>query len=294
MSKQEDKFARRRLRTSYITSMTSITLMLFIIGSFGLLIMQGNTIRKQVKENIQMNVFMHSKVKEADIYRLKKTLDASEGIKSTTYISSDEAAEEYKKEIGEDFVEFLNGENPIHASIVVHLDEAWANVDSLQNFANKISKYKVVEEVKFHKVYVQNINENVANISLFLLIFGGLMLLISIVLISNTIRLSIYSHRFLIRTMKLIGATKSFIRTPFIWKSIIQGLLAALIAIGMLIGLLFKLQEKYSQLINFQNVNLYLMVFGGIVLLGIIITWISTFFAVNKYLNINMDKLYLM
>ena len=120
------------------------------------------------------------------------------------------------------------------------------------------------------------------------------MLLISIVLISNTIRLSIYAHRFLIRTMKLIGATKGFIRSPFIWKSIIQGVLASFIAIGLLMGLLFRLQENFNQLINFQNINLYLMVFGGVILLGIIITWISTFFAVNKFLNINMDKLYLM
>lgn len=294
MSKQEDKYAKRRLRTSYVTSLTSITLMLFILGFFGLLIMHGNTIKKHVKENIQMRVFMHANVKEADIYRLKKTLDASEGIKSTSYISAAEAAEEYKKEIGEDFVAFLDGENPIHASLEVHLTEDYANVDSLQHFANKITKYDVVEEVKFHKDYVQTINDNIAKISLFLLIFGGLMLLISIVLISNTIRLSIYSHRFLIRTMKLIGATKGFIRSPFVWKSMIQGLLASIIAIGMLVALLFRLSENYGQLINFQNINIYLMVFGGIILMGIIITWISTFFAVNKYLNINMDKLYLM
>jgi len=294
MSKQEDKFARRRLRTSYITSLTSITLMLFILGFFGLLIMHANTIRKHVKENIQMNVYMQSHVKEAEIYRLKKTLDASEGIKSTTYISAKEAAEDYKKVIGEDFVQFLDGENPIHASLEVHLNEAYANVDSLQNFANKIAKFDVVEEVKFHKDYVQSINDNMTKISLFLLIFGGIMLLISIVLISNTIRLSIYAHRFLIRTMKLIGATKGFIRSPFIWKSIIQGVLASFIAIGLLMGLLFRLQENFNQLINFQNINLYLMVFGGVILLGIIITWISTFFAVNKFLNINMDKLYLM
>jgi len=131
-------------------------------------------------------------------------------------------------------------------------------------------------------------------ISLILFGFSVLLLLIAIALINNTIRLSIYAHRFLIRTMKLIGATKGFIRSPFIWKSIIQGVLASFIAIGLLMGLLFRLQENFNQLINFQNINLYLMVFGGVILLGIIITWISTFFAVNKFLNINMDKLYLM
>jgi len=294
MSKQEDKFAKRRLRTSYITSLTSITLMLFIIGFFGLLILHANAIKKQVKENIEMTVYMQKNVKEAEIFRLKKSLDASDGIKSTKYISADEAAAEYQKELGEDFVNYLDGENPMHASIEVHLTEDYGNVDSLEYFAGKIKKYDIVEDVVFHKDYVKAINDNIAKISVFLLVLGGLLLLISIVLISNTIRLSIYAHRFLIRTMKLIGATKGFIRGPFVRKSILQGVFAALLAIGLLVALLFKLSQDYSGLIDLKNLDIYLMVFGGVIVLGIIITWLSTFFAVNKYLNINMDKLYLM
>lgn len=294
MTKQEDKFAKRRLRTSYLTSLTSITLMLFVLGFFGLLILHGNTIKKHVKENIRMNVFMHGNVKEAEIYRLKKNLDATIGIKKTKYISSEEGAEKYSQEIGEDFVQFLDGVNPIHAQIEVFLTEDYANVDSLQNFSNKIAKFDIVEEVRFHKDYVQTINDNIARISIFLLIFSGFMLLISMVLISNTIRLSIYAHRFLIRTMKLIGATKGFIRSPFVWKSIFQGLLAAIFASIMLGGILYKLKDDYSELINFQNLSIYLMVFGGLVFIGVFITGISTFFAVNKYLKVNMDKLYMM
>jgi len=181
MSKQEDRFAKRRLRTSYLTSLTSITLMLFILGFFGLLIMHAKTIRKHVKENIQMNVFINKDVKEAEIFRLKKILDASDGIKTVKYISAAEAAESYKKEIGEDFIDFLDGVNPIHASLEVHLNEDYANVDSLQNFSKIIQAYSIVEEVKYHKDYVQKINENIANISLFLLIFISLLLLISII-----------------------------------------------------------------------------------------------------------------
>jgi len=294
MSKQEDRFAKRRLRTSYLTSLTSITLMLFILGFFGLLIMHAKTIRKHVKENIQMNVFINKDVKEAEIFRLKKILDASDGIKTVKYISAAEAAESYKKEIGEDFIDFLDGVNPIHASLEVHLNEDYANVDSLQNFAKIIQAYSIVEEVKYHKDYVQKINENIANISLFLLIFISLLLLISIILISNTIRLSIYSHRFMIRTMKLIGATKSFIRWPFVWKSMIQGFIASLLSIGLLSLIILKMQENYGDLVNASNLNIYLIVFAGVIVAGILITWISTFFAVNKYLNISMDKLYIM
>ncbi|OIO99264.1 MAG: hypothetical protein AUJ98_11765 [Bacteroidetes bacterium CG2_30_33_31] len=294
MSKQEDRFAKRRLRTSYLTSLTSITLMLFILGFFGLLIMHAKTIRKHVKENIQMNVFINKDVKEAEIFRLKKILDASDGIKTVKYISAAEAAESYKKEIGEDFIDFLDGVNPIHASLEVHLNEDYANVDSLQNFSKIIQAYSIVEEVKYHKDYVQKINENIANISLFLLIFISLLLLISIILISNTIRLSIYSHRFMIRTMKLIGATKSFIRWPFVWKSMIQGFIASLLSIGLLSLIILKMQENYGDLVNASNLNIYLIVFAGVIVAGILITWISTFFAVNKYLNISMDKLYIM
>jgi cell division transport system permease protein len=294
MNKPEDKFAKRRLRTSYITSLTSITLMLFVLGFFGLLILHANTIKKHVKENIRMNVFMNAEVNESEIFRLKKNLDASFGIKSTNYISKEEGAKKYADEIGEDFLQFLDGVNPIHAQIEVFLNEDYANVDSLQMISDRISKSEIVEEVRFHKDYVQTINDNISKISIFLLFFSGFMLLISIVLISNTIRLSIYAHRFLIRTMKLIGATKGFIRAPFVWKSIFQGFIAALLSSALLALVLFKLHEEYNELISIQNIEIYLMVFGGLIAMGVIITGISTFFAINKYLKINMDKLYMM
>lgn len=293
MPKQEDKYAKRRLRASYISSLTSISLMLFILGFFSLLILHANTIKKHVKENIQMNVYMQKNIKEADILRLKKILDASEGVKTTHYISAAEAADIYKKELGEDFIQFLDGENPIHASLEVHLNEAYANVDSLQYFSDKIMKNDIVEEVKFHKDYVQTLNDNIKKISLYLLIFSAMLFIISMVLISNTIRLSIYSQRFLIRSMKLIGATKAFIRRPFLLRSVLQGIIASIIAIGALIFILYKLLENYKDLLSPEYLNLYLIAFGGIILVGIIITWISTFFAVNKYLNLSMDKIYL-
>ena len=267
--------------------------MLFILGFFGLLILHGNSIKKHVKENIRMNVFIHGDVKEAEIYRLKKNLDATDGILRTHYVSAEQGAKEYSEDLGEDFVQFLDGVNPIHAKIEVYLTEQYANVDSLKNFSNRISERKIVEEVRFHEDYVQAINDNITRISIFLLIFSGFMLLISIVLISNTIRLSIYAERFLIRTMKLIGATKSFIRSPFVWKSIFQGFLSALFASALLGVILYKLSQEYGSLINMDNLPIYAMVFGGLLVLGMFITGISTFFAVNKFLKINMDKLYM-
>ena len=215
MAKQEDKFNKRRLRASYFTSVISITLVLFILGFFGLIMLHSNMITKHVRENIQMNVYMKKNAKEAQIFRLKKELDATKNVKFTTYISAEKAKEIYKEEIGEDFIEFLDGQNPLHASIEIHLTEAYVNVEELKLLASKIKTRKIVEDVRFHENYVQTINKNIARISIFFIIVSGLLLLISIVLINNTIRLSVYANRFIIRSMRLIGATQGFIRKPF-------------------------------------------------------------------------------
>lgn len=293
MKKQEDKFTKRRLRTSYITSVISITLVLFLLGFFGLIVLHAKKISTHVKENIQVTVFMKRDANEADILRMKKTLDASDGIKSTKYISSTEAAETFEKEIGEDFLEFLDGDNPIHASIQVFLNEDYANVDSLTSISKRISAEESVEEIQFHKDYVQTINDNIAKLSIFFLVFSSLLLLIAIILINNTIRLSIFAHRFIIRTMNLIGATQSFIRKPFIFRGVIQGIISALISIGLLIAVLLKLSVYAPDLINLENLDLYLILFACVLLLGIIISWWSTFFAVRKYLRMKLDNLYL-
>lgn len=295
MSKQEDKFAKRRLTTSYFTSLTSITLVLFIIGLFGLLLVHAKGIRKHVMENVMVNVYFNKGESEADIIKLQKTLDASNGIKSTKYISPEQGAKIYSEELGEDFLTFLEGENPIHASLEVHLDEAYANVDSLKNFSLRVEKNTIVEEVRYPEDYVKTINDNMATISLFLVIFSGLLLLISIVLINNTIRLSIYAHRFLIRTMKLIGATKGFISRPFIWKSVLQGIFSAVLANGLLLLLVYRVGQtpELKFLISAIDPTMYLIVFGGVLLVGIIITWLSTLFSVKRYLRAKMDTLYM-
>lgn len=293
MAKKEDNFTKRRLRASYFTSVVSITLVLFVLGFLGLIVLHANMIGKHVKENIQMDVFMKKNANEAEIKRLKKELDATEGIKFTKEITAEEAKEIYKKEIGEDFIEFLDGENPLHASIEVHLNETYANVSELKKLSSKIQKKSIVEEVRFYEDYVDTINNNIARISIFFMIISGLLLLISIVLINNTIRLSVYANRFIIRSMKLIGATQSFIRKPFIWKGIVQGIISAVLSIGLLISILIKLSEYYPDLVNLNNIDLYLILFAGILLLGIIISWWSSSLSVRKFLKMKIDNLYL-
>jgi len=293
MAQKEDKFNKRRLRASYFTSVISITLVLFILGFFGLIVLHSKMIGKHVRENIQMNVYMKKNAKEAEIFRLKKEMDATNNVKYTKYISADEAKKIYQEEIGEDFIQFLDGENPLHASIEIHLNENYANVAELKKLAKKIEKRRIVEEVRYHEDYVQAINKNIARISLFFMIVSGLLLLISIVLINNTIRLSVYSNRFIIRSMRLIGATQAFIRKPFIWRGIAQGIISALLSIGLLIAILYKFHEFYPDLINIRNIDLYLILFGGVIATGIIISWWSSSLSVRRYLRMKIDNLYL-
>jgi len=293
MAKQEDKYTKKRLKASYITSVISITLVLFVLGSLGLVVLEAKMISKHLRENIRMTVFMKKDVKEADVMRLKKFLDASDDVKSTKYVSPKEAADEYSKEIGEDFIQFLDGENPLHGSIEVYLNEEYANVDSLSTLSSIIAKRKGVEDVRYHKSYVETINKNIGRISLFFLIVSGLLLLISIVLINNTIRLSVYSSRFIIRSMQLIGATQSFIRRPFIWQGIMQGVISAILTIGILISIMYKIHGYYPELINIRFIDIYLILFGGILLIGVLISWWSSSLAVRKYLRMKLDNIYL-
>ncbi len=293
MAKFDDKFNKRRLKSSYLTSVISISLVLFILGFFGLILLHSKLISKHVKENIQVSVFMLKNASEAEVMRLKKELEANDKVKYTKYISAEEAKEIYSKEIGEDFITFLDGENPLHASIDVYLNEESIEVASLRTFAADIQKRNIVEEVRFHEDYVEMINQNMARVSLFFMVVTALLLLIAIMLINNTIRLSVYANRFVIRSMQLIGATQGFIRRPFIFKGIIQGIISALITVILLSLVLLKMGESYPDLINYQNSELYLILFGIIFLLGILISWWSSSLAVRRYLRMKIDHLYM-
>lgn len=288
---KDSKIARRRLRSSYFTLVLSITLVLFLLGLMGLLILNAQKLSVYVKENIGFSVILKEEIKEVDIIRLQKDLDASHYVKSTEYISKEQAAEELQEQLGEDFISFL-GYNPLLASIDVKLYADYANPDSIAVIEKDLQKFSQVKEVFYQKSLVHLINENVRRISLIILVFSGLLFLIALTLINNTIRLSIYSRRFIINTMQLVGATRGFIRRPFVLKSMLFGTYSAVIAILMLTGVIYALQQELPEITILQDLKMIGALFILVILLGMFINSISTFFAVNKFLRMRTDELY--
>ncbi len=292
MARPEEIVIGRRLKTSYISTVVSITLVLYVLGLLGLIIMHARKLSEHVKENIGFSIVIMDNARNAEISQLQKTLEILPAVKSTEFISSDKAAEDLMAELGEDFVEFL-GYNPLFPSIEVKLHAAWANPDSLAVFEGEVLKSRIVKEVDYQKSLVHIVNENVRKIGIFLLLFGALLLVIAFSLINNTIRLSVFSKRFLIKSMQLVGATQSFIRKPFVIKGIVQGIIGAAVSIALLLLSLYAAQKSIPELINFQDIEMLLTMFALVILLGIIVSWISTHFAVKKYLHIKTDYLYL-
>ncbi len=292
MARQEEVIIGRRLKTSYLSTVVSITLVLYVLGLLGLIIMHTHKLSERIKENIGFSVILMDNARMADINHLQKSLDALPAVKSTEFISKEKAAEELMTELGEDFVKFL-GYNPLFPSIEVRLNAAWANPDSLELFKKKVLQSRVVKEVDYQKNLVHIVNDNVRKIGMALVLFSLLLLIIAFTLISNTIRLSVFSKRFLIKSMQLIGATQSFIRRPFVIKGIIQGIIGSVVAIGLLLATLWGARQSIPELVNFQDIEMLFTMFVLVLLLGIIISWISTAMAVKKYLRIKTDNLYL-
>ena len=229
MSDIQQTYSKRKARTSYVSTVVGITLVLFLLGAFGSLVLNAQKLSVYAKENIVISIFLKDDTKEVDIIQMKKTLDIEPFTKKSTYVSKEEAGELMKEELGEDFVEFL-GYNPLLPSIDLQLNASYAVPDSIEWIKANIVANEHTRQVIYNPIVVENIDRNVNAIGMVLLIFSVLLLIISIAMINNTIRLSIYSKRFLIRTMQLVGATEKFIRRPFISQSVAQGLLAAILA----------------------------------------------------------------
>lgn len=262
-----------------------------MLGVLMLLVFNANRLSVFVKENIGFSVILHDDVREVEASFLRKTLDASPYVRVTEYISKEVAAKELQQELGEDFIGFL-GYNPLSSSIEVRLKADYANPDSIRKIEDELMSLRPVKEVFYQKSLVNLINENVSRISAIIILFSGLLFFVAIVLINNTIRLSVYSKRFIINTMKLVGATWGFIRKPFLVKGIGHGFFASLIAIVLLSGLIYLIQSEFYELINFGQVELIGGIFGIVIILGIFINLISTYLAVNKYLKLKADDLY--
>jgi len=286
-----DKHTARRLRTNYLTTIISISLVLFMLGILGLIILNAQQISNHVKENIGFSIILKDGIKDVDINQIQKSLDAESFVKTTHYIHPDTAAAQLQKELGEDFIDFL-GFNPLLPSIDVKLNADYANTDSLAVIEASLLQNAKIKEVFYQKDLVSLINENVKKISFYLLGFSGLLLIIAVALINNTIRLSIYSKRFVIKTMQLVGAKHSFIRRPFVLAGIGNGIASAFLAIGLIVTFLYYLQKQMPELIDFKNIELYGALFLVMVILGVILSWISTNLAVRKYLRMDSGNLY--
>ncbi len=291
MEEFEDSRASRKTKTIYVSTVISISLVLLMVGLLGLIIVHGRNLSNYVKENIVLNVIINEGTKEVDILSLQKQLESNEYVKSTQYISKELAARNLTQDLGEDFIKFL-GYNPLLSSIDVYMKADYANNESIGILSKKLQANPLVNEVRYQKSLVDMINQNIRTISLIILGFGAVLLIIAVGLINNTIRLAIYSQRFLIKSMQLVGATRSFIRKPFILYGVFHGLIAGLIAIILLIATLYLAQQQIPELVILRNYYEFGLVFILVIGVGILISGLSTYFAVTKYLKLKVYDLY--
>ena len=291
MSSSFEKYQKRRLISSYFSVVISIALVLFLLGLLGLLVLNTKKIADHFKEQIALTIYLKDTAKEVEITQLNKTLALAEYTKSTTYVTKEEAAEAHSKEIGEDFMDFL-GYNPLQNSIDVYFKADYISSGEIDEIAEELTAKNFVDEVVYDKPLISLLNENVTKISFWILAISAIFTFIAVLLINSSIRLSVYSKRFIIKTMQMVGATKRFIRKPFIWKSVKLGMFGAVLAlIGMGI-VLYYMNKSFPELELLNDVSLLAALFIGVFLMGIIITWLSTFFATQRFLNLKTDELY--
>ncbi len=284
---------KRRVAGSYFMSLMSIALVLFLLGMFALLMMHAQKLSNHLKENIGFEVVMNSNVKEDNILKLQKQLDAMPAVKSTEYITKEEAIRRLSEDLGEDFLQWLgNEENPLLPSIDVRFNADYANNDSITALKAQLLKNNNVKEIYYQKSLVGLIDQNVNRIGIALMVASLVLLIIAITLIRNTIRLSIYSKRFLVRSMQLVGATPAYIRRPFIRSGVLQGFFGGLIADAFLALLLYGLTKRLPELTIVQDYTIIICIFVGIIVLGMLLGGLSTRLALRKYLHADVDQLY--
>jgi len=291
MSKSFEKYQKRRLRSSYISVIISISLVLFLLGILGLLVLNTKKVSNYFKESAAISLYLKNGIAKDKILNLQVSIDDQEFTKSTKFISKEEAAEIYKKENGEDFMDFL-GYNPLENSIDIYVKADYVSPEKMEEIENKYKDNQYVSSVSYDKPLINLLTKNVRRISFFILIFSGLATLIVVVLINSSIRLSVYSKRFTIKTMQMVGATKRFIRKPFVWNSVKLGMIGALLAIIELAAVLYYIDQVFPEFGIIEDRIEMTGLFGIIFLLGIILTWASTFLATQRFLNLRTDELY--
>ncbi|MBQ2966048.1 MAG: ABC transporter permease [Bacteroidales bacterium] len=291
MANRDNKIMRRRLANAYLSSVISISLVLLLVGVASMLLVNAKGVSDYFKENMQISVMMKQDVSEEDALEFKEDLDGQEFIKMTEFISKEQGQQEMARMLGDDFLDVFEV-SPIPASVNVTLKAEYVSADSLEMVRGKIAESPLVDSVEYQASLVDALNANLGKISFILAVFIGLMLFISFVLINNTVRLSVFSRRFTIHTMKLVGATRSFIRGPFLVQAAFQGVFAAFIAIFMLVGLLFFVKSQFVQMFEIFRLDLLLLVMGIVLVSGLVICLTSTWFTVNKLVSLKKDELY--
>ena len=291
MSSSFEKHQKRRLISSYFSVVVSIALVLFLLGLLGMLVLNAKTISNNFKERVVMTIYLGDSAKDVEINQLQKSLTLAKYVKETKYVSKEDAASFMEGEYGEDFLDDV-GYNPLQNSIDVNLKADFVTEQRLDSISESTLTKKFVDDVRYDKDLVSMMNSNVKRISLWILIISGIFTLIAVLLINSSIRLSVYSKRFTIKTMQMVGATKQFIRRPFIWKSIRLGIVGAIIALIGMAVVLYYVNKTFSDLGLLDQPILIGILFVGVFVLGIVISWISTYVATQRFLNLKTDQLY--
>ncbi len=291
MEVYEVSTSSKKTKSVYVSTVISISLVLLMTGLFGLILIHAKNLSRYVKENIVLNVMMTEDTTEKQALDFQKTLSENPYVLRSAYISKDSAAANLSRDLGEDFVAFL-GYNPLSPSIDVFLKAEYANPDSVTAFIDLIAKNDQIDEVVYQESMIEMINNNIRIIGLVILFFALILLIIAVALINNTIRLAIYSQRFIIKSMQLVGATRSFIQKPFIGYGIKHGFIGGIIAIGLLLLTIYLAQREIPELALLEDWFEFSLVFLLVICLGILIAALSTYFAVSKYLRLKSNQLY--
>ncbi len=291
MSSKFEKFQKRRLISSYFSVVLSIFLVLFLLGILGLFVINSKKLADDFKEEIAMTVFFKNDAQEADLTAFGDELKTAAFARKYKYVSKEVAAAEHKDVIGEDFMQFL-GMNPLQNSFDIYLKADYVVNDSITKVERKLRQNELISDIVYDKQLVTLVNENIQRITLYILIASGFLAFIAVLLINSSMRLSIHSNRFIIKTMQMVGATKSFIRKPFIWRSIKLGVIGAVLAVLALMGVLYYVEFNFPNLGIIDDPLLVGLVLVGVIAVGILITWVSTFIATQRFLNLRTDDLY--
>lgn len=291
MSSSYDKFQKRRLISSYFSVVLSVFLVLFLLGILGLFIINSKKLADDFRENIAMTVFFKNEANDTIIKSFNAELKKAPFAKTFEYVSKEAAAKQHTDIIGEDFVTFL-GENPLQNSFDIHLKADYVYKDSIAKVENQLRRNPMISDIVYDKQLVNLVNDNIKKVSMWILIISGFFTIIAVLLINSSLRLSIHSNRFIIKTMQMVGATKAFIRKPFLMRSIKLGMIGAGLAILALIGVLIYLENNFPDLGLLDDQLLIVLVLLSVFGLGILITWLSTYFATQRFLNLRTDDLY--